>query len=131
MNLGVLVVVAPVCAEADDKVEGETALAVELWLAECVSAKWLFWLVGGIVLELLRGHQLAVSLGTGVWVGERDCEAELPYGTGEDGFRGECSCLELGEVGEKGDNGDRGQGEWSGRPGLKGPGETGDMGPDE
>lgn len=120
MNLGVLVVVAPaVCVDADDRVEGETALAVGLWLAECVSAKWLFWLVGGDGLEALRDHQLAVSLDTGVrWRGERDCEAELPYGAGKDGDRGECSCLELREVGVKGDNGDSGQGEWSGRPGL-------------
>lgn len=79
MNLGELVVAAPaVCVGVDDKVEGETALAAEVWLAECVAARWLFWLVGGAILELLRGHQLAVSLDTGVWVGERDCEAELP-----------------------------------------------------
>lgn len=31
----------------------------------------------------------------------------------------------------KGDSGDRGEGECSGRPGLWGPGETGDMGPGE
>lgn len=104
---------------------------MELWLAECIPAQWLFWLVGEAVLEGLWGHQSIVSLETGVWVGERDCEAGLPYGTGEDGFRGECSGLGLREVGVRGDNGDRGQGEWSGRPGLWGPGETGDMGPGE
>lgn len=130
MNLGVFAVVAPaVCADADDRMEGETALTVELWLAECLSAKWL--LVGGAVLEVLWAHQLAASLSAGVWVGERDSKAELPYGTGEDGFRGECSGLGLREVGVKCDNGDSGQGEWSGCPGLWCPGETGDMGPDE
>lgn len=70
-------------------------------------------------------------MGGGVSVGERDCEAGLPYGTGDDGFRGECAGLGLREGGVKGDRGERGQGEWSGRPGLEGPGEMGDMGPGE
>lgn len=127
MTLGVIAVVAPaVCADAVDRAEGETAVAME-----CLSAKWLLWLVGGAVLEVLWLHQLVVSLATGVWVGERDSEAEIPYGTGEDDGRGECSGLGLRDVGEKGDNGERRLGECSGRPGLCGPGETGDMGPDE
>lgn len=66
--------------------------------------------------------------GDSAWVGERDCDARLPYGIGDDGFRGECSGLGLREWGVKGDSGDRGAGEWSGRPGLCGPGEMGDMG---
>lgn len=85
--------------------------------------------MGEAVLKGLWGHRSLVSLDTGVWVGERGCEAGLPYGTGEDGFSGECSGLGLREVGVKGDNGDRG--EWSGCPGLWGPGEMGDKGPDE
>ena len=57
MYLGVFAVVAPaLCADTDDCVVGETALAVELWLAECVPSQWLFWLVGEAVLEVLWGH---------------------------------------------------------------------------
>lgn len=80
---------------------------------------------------MVWGKRLAVSLNENVWVGERDCEAGLPYGTGEDGITGECSGLGLSEGDVKGDSGDREQGEWNGRPGLWGPGEMGDMGPGE
>lgn len=79
----------------------------------------------------LWGHRGATSLDMSVRVGEQDCEAGLPQGTGEDCLRGECSGLGLREVGVKGDNGDRGQGEWSGRPGLCGPGDMGEIGPGE
>ena len=64
MYLGVFAVVAPaLCTDADDGVEGETALVTELWLADCAPAQWLFNMVGEGVLE---GHRLAVSLDTGV-----------------------------------------------------------------
>ena len=62
-------------------------------------------------------------------MGERDCEDGMPYEKGEEGLTVECSSFGLWEVGVRGDNGDCGQGERNGRPGLCGPGETGDMGP--
>lgn len=71
-------IAAVLCEDADHRVEGETALAVELWLAEGVSVKWLFWLGRGAVMKELWDHQLAVSLDVGVWAGERDCECGLP-----------------------------------------------------
>lgn len=91
---------------------------------DCAAAEWVFRLVGGTILGVPWGERWDDS----VWLGECDCEAGLPYGTGDDGFKGECSGLGLKDGGVKGDRGDRGDGEKSGRPGLCGPGEIGDMG---
>lgn len=110
---------AALCTYAEDWEEGEAALNVE-----CAATRLLFWLVGEAALGVPWGSRWCDS----VWLGERDCEPGPPYGTGEDGFRGECSSLGLREGGVKGISGDRGDGEWSGRPGLCGPG---DMGPAE
>lgn len=87
---------------------------MELRPAEGGAARWLFWLVGEAILEALSGFR--------VWMGERDCEAGLPYRTGEDSLTGECSGRGLREVGENG--------VCSASPGLCSPGEVGDKGLD-
>lgn len=74
----------------------EPALTVELRPAEGGAARWLFWLVGEAILKVLSGERVCV------WMGERDCEAGLPYRTGEDSLTGECSGRGLSEVGENG-----------------------------